>query len=110
MNCYRINKSDLFISTLYSEPARDAGISVDTSKRYLEYLKISYQAMMLQPYGANITGSAVRTPKIYWLDLGLLRQMTGFWCGGLLTYNGDRIGKIAEPGIRMIPSRRLFGN
>ena len=28
----------------YSELARDAGISVDTSKRYLEYLKISYQA------------------------------------------------------------------
>ena len=175
----------------YSELARDAGISVDTSKRYLEYLKISYQAMLLQPYGANITSSAVKTPKIYWLDLGLLRQMTGFWGdvisgdifetlviseiykwiktmqrpasmyfyrtrsgleldmllkineriigieiknrgtaaasdlrpmkavadglgklwgGGLLIYNGDRIDKIAEPGIWMIPSRRLFGN
>ena len=32
------------------------------------------------------------------------------WGGGLLIYNGDRIGKIAEPCIWMIPSRRLFGN
>jgi hypothetical protein len=30
------------------------------------------------------------------------------WSGGILVYNGDRIGKIAEPDIWMIPSRRLF--
>jgi predicted AAA+ superfamily ATPase len=62
----------------YSELARDAGISVDTSRRYLEYLNISYQVILLQPYYRNITSSLVKTPKIYWLDLGLLRMLCGF--------------------------------
>ncbi len=62
----------------YSELARDADISVDTSRRYLEYLNISYQVILLQPYYRNITSSLVKTPKIYWLDIGLLRMLGGF--------------------------------
>ncbi len=30
------------------------------------------------------------------------------WSGGILIYNGDRIEKIAEPHIWMIPLRRLL--
>lgn len=62
----------------YSELARDADISVDTSRRYLEYLNISYQVILLQPYYRNLTSSLVKTPKIYWLDIGLLRMLCGF--------------------------------
>jgi len=62
----------------YSETARDAGISVDTARRYLEYLRISYQTVLLQPYYKNITSSLVKTPKLYWTDAGLWRQLTGF--------------------------------
>jgi predicted AAA+ superfamily ATPase len=63
----------------YSEIARDASFSVDTAKRYLEYLKISYQVILLQPYHKNLTSSIVKTPKLYWLDIGLLRQLSGHW-------------------------------
>ncbi len=63
----------------YSELARDAAVSVDTAKRYLEYLRISYQVLLLQPYFANHSTSLVKTPKLYWIDVGLLRQMTGIW-------------------------------
>lgn len=62
----------------YSEMARDAGVSADTAKRYLEYLRLSYQAMLLQPYHRNITSAVVKTPKLYWVDLGILRQLCGF--------------------------------
>ncbi|MGC8811506.1 MAG: ATP-binding protein [bacterium] len=62
----------------YSELARDASVSVDTARRYLEYLRISYQTILLQPYYKNITSSVIKAPKIYWLDIGLLRQLTGF--------------------------------
>ncbi len=62
----------------YSELSRDTGISVDSSKRYLEYLKLSYQTILLQPYYKNLTSSTIKTPKIYWLDIGILRQLTGF--------------------------------
>jgi len=62
----------------YSELARDTGISVDTARRYLEYLKLSYQTILLQPYYRNLTSSVIKTPKIYWTDVGILRQLTGF--------------------------------
>lgn len=61
----------------YSELARDAAISVDTARRYLEYLRLSYQNILLPPYHANLTSIIVKTPKVYWLDVGLLRQLTG---------------------------------
>ena len=62
----------------YSEIARDTGISVDTAKRYLEYLRISFQTVLLQPYYRNLTSSIVKTPKLYWTDIGIWRQLTGF--------------------------------
>ncbi|HDM79129.1 MAG TPA: ATP-binding protein, partial [Deltaproteobacteria bacterium] len=72
----------------YSELARDAGVSVDTARRYLEYLRISYQTILLQPYYQNLTSSVIKTPKIYWLDVGILRQLSGF--------RGDATGEIYE--------------
>ncbi len=65
----------------YSEIARDASLSVETARRYLEYLKLSYQTILLQPYYKNITSSVIKTPKLYWLDIGLLRHMSGIRTG-----------------------------
>jgi len=72
----------------YSKLARDASVSVDMARRYLEYLRISYQVILLQPYYENITSSVVKTPKLYWLDIGLLRQLSGFY--------GELTGQIYE--------------
>jgi len=62
----------------YSELARDTGISVDTAKRYLEYLRLSYQTFLIQPFHRNLTSSVIKTPKIYWTDIGIMRQLTGY--------------------------------
>jgi predicted AAA+ superfamily ATPase len=62
----------------YSELSRDAGIGIETARRYIEYLRLSYQAILLQPYNKNLTSMIVKTPKIYWLDNGLMRQLTGY--------------------------------
>lgn len=62
----------------YSELARDAGIGTETARRYLEYLRLSYQAVLLQPYHKNLTSRLVKTPKLYWLDTGLMRQLAGY--------------------------------
>lgn len=72
----------------YSEIARDSSLSVDSARRYLEYLRISYQVILLQPYYKNITSSVIKTPKLYWLDIGLLRQLSG--------YRGELSGEIYE--------------
>ena len=61
----------------YSELARDAGVAVETARRYLEYLRLSYQAFLLQPFSENLTSQVVKTPKLFWGDCGLLRSMTG---------------------------------
>ncbi len=63
----------------FSDLARDAGVSVNTARRYLEYLRISYQAFMLKPWYRNLTSRMIKAPKLYWLDIGLLRQGTGQW-------------------------------
>ena len=61
----------------YSELARDSGIGTETARRYLEYLHISYQAVLVPPYKKNLTSGLIKTPKLYWLDNGLLRQLSG---------------------------------
>jgi predicted AAA+ superfamily ATPase len=61
----------------YSEIGRDASVSVDTARRYLEYLRLSYQVILLEPYFRNLTSSVVKTPKLYWLDVGILRRLSG---------------------------------
>lgn len=63
----------------FSELARDAGIAVNTARRFVEYLRISYQTILLQPWFRNLTSQVVKTPKLYWLDIGLLRQGTRQW-------------------------------
>lgn len=61
----------------FSELARDAGVAVETARRYMEYLRLSYQAFLLQPFSENITSQVVKTPKVFWVDCGLLRSLTG---------------------------------
>jgi hypothetical protein len=63
----------------FSELARDAGTSAGTARNYLEYLKISYQVFLLQPFSGNLTSAVVKTPKLYWSDLGIARHLSGNW-------------------------------
>ena len=63
----------------YADLARDAAVSPGTARRYLEYLRLSYQVVLLQPYARNLTSSIVKSPKLYWMDLGLLRHGTRNW-------------------------------
>lgn len=63
----------------YADLARDAAVPVTTVRRYLEYLELSYQVLRLAPYAGNATSSLVKSPKLYWLDLGLLRYTLQVW-------------------------------
>jgi uncharacterized protein len=72
----------------FSELARDAGLSVATSRRYIEYLGLSYQVFLLSPYAVNLTSSVIKTPKVYWLDLGIWRHLT--------RYQGGTTGQMFE--------------
>jgi len=63
----------------YADLARDSGVSADTARRYLEYLRISYQAELLQPWHGNPTRRLVKSPKVIALDMGTLRSAQATW-------------------------------
>ena len=63
----------------WAELGRDAGLSAGTARQYLEYLRISYQAVLLRPFHRNLTSAVVKAPKVYWTDLGTLRHGTQQW-------------------------------
>lgn len=51
--------------------ARDVNISEPTAKRWLSILKTSGLIYLLKPYSNNAIKRAVKTPKLYFMDVGL---------------------------------------
>jgi predicted AAA+ superfamily ATPase len=60
----------------YSEVARELGVAVNTVKRYLRFLEISYQALLLRPLLPTVTARLVKSPKLHWADPGLARLLS----------------------------------
>jgi predicted AAA+ superfamily ATPase len=60
-----------------SDVARDIGVSVNTVKAWIAVLEATYQIFILRPYYANIHKRLVKTPKIYFADVGTLCYLTG---------------------------------
>jgi len=59
----------------YSEVARELGVAVNTVKRYVRFLEISYQVVLLRPLLPTITARLVKSPKLYWTDPALARLL-----------------------------------
>ena len=62
----------------FAELARDVDVDVKTAKRWLSILKASFVITLLQPYHNNVTKRLVKTPKLYFLDTGLMAYLTGW--------------------------------
>jgi predicted AAA+ superfamily ATPase len=60
-----------------SDLARDLGISLNTIKSWISVLEATYQVIVLRPYHAKIGKRLVKTPKIYFMDVGTLCYLTG---------------------------------
>jgi uncharacterized protein len=54
-----------------SEVARDLSLSVNTIKRYINLLTMSFQCHLLPPYYENIGKRFIKSPKIFFPDAGL---------------------------------------
>lgn len=57
--------------------AGDLGIAVNTVKAWLSVLEATYQVIVLRPYFANVGKRLVKTPKVYFADVGTLCYLTG---------------------------------
>ena len=60
-----------------SNLGRDAGLSRQTINQWLSVLEASYVLFQLQPYHANIRKRLVKTPKMYFYDVGLASYLIG---------------------------------
>ncbi len=59
----------------YSNLANLAGITPKTAKRFVGYLELSYQAVLLRPWFRNKNKRLSKSPKIHFLDPGILRAV-----------------------------------
>ena len=55
----------------------DAGVSHVTSRQWLTLLEASFVAFLLPPWHANIRKRLVRSPKLYFHDVGLAAHLLG---------------------------------
>ena len=55
----------------------DLGVAVNTIKAWLSVLEATYQVIVLRPYFANVGKRLVKTPKVYFTDVGTLCYLTG---------------------------------
>jgi hypothetical protein len=60
-----------------SDLSRDLGIAVNTAKAWLSVLEATYQVIVLRPYFANVGKRLVKTPKVYFTDIGTLCYLAG---------------------------------
>lgn len=57
--------------------ASDLGISHTTAREWLTLLEASYVVFLLQPYHANIKRRLIKSPKLYFYDVGLISYLLG---------------------------------
>lgn len=63
---------------VFSELARDVGISVGTARAWISILEASQQIFLLEPYHLNRGKRLIKTPKIYFQETGMLIFLLGF--------------------------------
>ena len=59
----------------FSYLGNEAKVSSKTAQRFLRYLELSYQTIMLQPWFDNKLKRLVKTPKLHYLDPGVQRAI-----------------------------------
>ena len=78
----------------YAELAKDAGITPNTARRFVNYLEISYQAFLLEPWSRNKLKRLVKSPKLHYLDPGVQKAI--IQKRGILSGNEYESAIIAE--------------
>lgn len=79
----------------YSSISQEVGVSIDTIKRWITILETAGIVYLLQPYSNNHLKRAVKTPKIYFLDTGLMAYLTK-WLTPETIQNGAKSGQFFD--------------
>lgn len=79
----------------YSNIAQEVGMSVETIRRWMVILQASGIVYLLQPYHHNHLKRAIKTPKLYMLDTGLMAYLTK-WLTADTLQRGAKSGQFLE--------------
>ncbi|MCL1910848.1 MAG: ATP-binding protein [Leptospirales bacterium] len=79
----------------YSNIAGEIGINETTVKSWLSILQTSGLVYLLKPYSNNLTNRVIKTPKLYFMDTGLVCYLTK-WNTPETLENGAFSGAILE--------------
>ena len=60
-----------------TDVAKDIGVAVNTIRAWLSVLEATWQVIVLRPYFANVGKRLVKTPKVYFTDVGTLCHLAG---------------------------------
>ncbi len=92
MQCIASRVGELFNA---DSLARDVGVTSKTISQWTSILESSGVIKLLQPYEKNVSNRAVKTPKIYFMDTGLVCHLVG-WSSSQVAMNGAMSGSLFE--------------
>lgn len=78
--------------------SNDIGVSLNTVKEWTSMLEGSGIIRLVHPFERNITKRAIKTPKIYFMDTGLVCNLVG-WTSPAVAQNGGMAGSLFETFI-----------
>ena len=78
--------------------ARDIGVSVPTVKRWISVLEASHVIHLVRPYHENYGKRITKSPKLYFLDTGLLTYLLGLHQAEALL-QGPSFGPVFETAV-----------
>lgn len=79
----------------YSDLAKDSGVRSVTLKEWIDVLSQSQLTYLLPPFESNLNKRLIKSPKIYFWDLGLATRLQG-WGEMLPLLNSPSIGGLFE--------------
>ncbi|OGT70625.1 MAG: hypothetical protein A3I78_00900, partial [Gammaproteobacteria bacterium RIFCSPLOWO2_02_FULL_56_15] len=89
-----LNGQVLNLSTM----SRDLGIAVNTVKNWISILEASHQVILIKPYYRNKGKRIVKSPKVYFLDTGLLCFLNGIYYHEQI-FKGPSSGQLFEASV-----------
>ena len=92
MQCIAARVGELFNA---ESLARDVGVTSKTIAEWTSILESSGVIRLLQPYEKNVSNRAIKTPKIYFMDTGLVCFLVG-WTSSQVAMNGAMSGGLFE--------------
>jgi uncharacterized protein len=82
----------------YDSIARDAGVSAPTVKRWIQILESSGLILLLHPYHNNHLKRMIKTPKLFFMDTGLMAWLTR-WLTPETIQHGAKAGQFFETWV-----------